>query len=90
MTDSDKKIMADGKEFVCFKYIEWADGRRKSLSVYRKGEKTFIDSSPVFWESKDLDGEIEGFFEGAKVVETITYADIRRRREKEREEKENP
>jgi hypothetical protein len=89
MTNPHRKTTGDGKEFVCFKYIEWADGRRKSLSVYRKGEKTFIDSSPVFWKSKDLDGEIESFFEGAKVVETITYDDIKRRQEQEREEKEN-
>jgi hypothetical protein len=89
MTYPHRKTTGDGKEFVCFKHIEWANGRRKCLSIYRKGEKTFLDDSPVFWESKDLDGEIEGYFEGAKVVATITYDDIMRQREKEREEKEN-
>jgi hypothetical protein len=73
MGDCEKKLTADGKEFICFKYIEWTGGRRKTLSIYRKAGKTYLDSSPVFWESKDLDSEIESFFDGAKVVDTVTY-----------------
>ena len=77
------------KDFICFKYIEWPDGRRKTLSIYKRGEGLFVENWPDPLDAKDLDQEIELSYEGAKVVETVTYEDLMRRRQKERKEKED-
>lgn len=72
-----------GKEFVCFKYLEWPDGRRKTLSIYRKGGKVFVEDCPMALEAEGLDHELELCYEGAKIVDTVTPDDIKRRRQKE-------
>jgi hypothetical protein len=75
-----------GKEFACFKYIEWPDGQRKCLSIYRKGKNTYLEHYPVFWVSKDIDREIEQFYDGAKVVATVTCEEIAWKLQEERGE----
>jgi len=75
------------KDFICFKYIEWPDGRRKALSIYKREEGLFVEKWPVPPEAKDLDQAIELSYQGAKVVETVTYEDIMHQWQKDREEK---
>jgi len=72
-----------GKEFVCFKYLEWPDGKRKTLSIYRKGGKTFVEDCPMPLEAEDLDHKLELSYEGAKIVDTVTPDDLKSRRQKE-------